>query len=175
MIIEIDMENDANTETSRVHDSISSVLGSTRASTSTLFTTELQSLPTSSLSKANSTTSSFSRITSNTSSISIIASHTVTSPIVRHSIQSPTHSSITTTSKNDSNYMVTSDDNNPNRCKNENLNKRNKRRKKVSYFTLTDSSYCLYLRNRLIEDNISSVVSLSSIWRTAINHFESIK
>ena len=45
----------------------------------------------------------------------------------------------------------------------------------MAYFNLTYSSYCLNLRNRLIEDNKLLIISFSSIRRTAINHFESIK
>ena len=55
-----------------------------------------------------------------------------------------------------------------------NISKRNKRRKKGTYFTLTDSSYCTYLRNRMLDATQSSV-SLSSIRRTAMNHFQTIK
>ena len=125
MIIEIDMENDTTTDTSRVRDSISSVSVSARQSMSTLSTIESQLPPYSSLSRANSAHSSFSRITSNTS-LSRIASPP--------SIQSPAPSSIALTSKYDSNYMVTTDNNNPNRCKIENINKRNKRKEEGGIF-----------------------------------------
>ena len=47
--------------------------------------------------------------------------------------------------------------------------------KKTTFFTLTDSSYHVSLRNRLLDTNKSVVVSLLSIRRTAVNHFESIK
>jgi len=170
MIIEIDIDNDA-TDTSIVPGSISSISGSAQSSASTLSPTE--STPSSSISRMNSTYSSFSRMNSSTSSLTRISPN-VSSPIIATDKQSPSHSSIVTTSKHDLISINTTDKNNPNNNM-VNLNKRNKRRKRVTYYTLTDSSYCLYLRNRIIEDNQSSIISLSSIRRTAMNHFETIK
>lgn len=103
-----------------------------------------------------------------------MASPCVTSPVLITTVLSHALYSIVTTSKSDS-TSVTIYNNNPIPSKNNNTNKKNKRRKKMTYFTLTDSLYCSYLRNRIIEDNKSSTVSLSSIRRTTLNHFESIK
>ena len=169
MIIEIDISNNATTHTSRVNDSISSISGSAIPSASTLPANE--STPTSSISRTNSTLSSFSRVGGSISSLSRSSPH-VSSPIITTG-QSPSLSSIVTTTKHDIQSTIVN--NNPNLNNVENINKRNKRRKRVTYFTLTDSSYSLYLRNRIIDDNKSAVISLSSIRRTAINHFESIK
>ena len=174
MIIEIDIDVGATTDTSRRFDSISSVSGSIIPSATTLSTTEYQSPRVSSFSRTNSTLSPFTRIDSSMSSLSIMPSPRLTSPDITTTVLSPALSSIVTTSKSDS-TSVRIDNNIPLSNKNDNINKKNKKRKKVTYFSLTDSSYCLYLRNRKIEDNKSSIVSLSSIRRTAINHFESIK
>ena len=124
MIIKIDMENNATTDTSRLRDFIS-VSVSAWQTTSTLSAIQSQSPPYSSLSRANSAHSSFSRTTSSTS-LSKIASPP--------SIQSPTSSPIALTSKSDSISMVTTDDNNPNHRKIENINKRNKRKEEGGIF-----------------------------------------
>ena len=55
-----------------------------------------------------------------------------------------------------------------------NIVRQHKRRKKTRYFTLTDSSYNVTLRNKMIDDKKASKISLSSIRRTALNHFEPI-
>ena len=105
VIIEIDMDNDATTDTSRVFDSVSSVSGSALPSASTLSTTESQSPRVSSFSRTNSTLSPFSRIDSSISSVSIMPSPRVASPNITTTVLSPAISSIVTTSKSDSTLL----------------------------------------------------------------------
>ena len=106
------------------------------------------------------------RIDGSISSLSIIPSPHLTSPVLTTTVLSPALSPIVTTSKSDTN-SVTIENNNPVSSKND------KRMKKVTYFSLTDSLYCLYLRNRKISQ--SSIVSLSYIRRAIINQFKSIQ
>lgn len=168
MVIELNIEND-DTRTSPRISSLSSISESALASCSSA----IESIHVSgSLAFGLIDASPLSTLTAAQSPTPITNTPDVASLSQTSSSQSHKNSSAV------ANLSLTTPNNNYHKRRKEsvqvNISKRNKRRKKATYFTLTDSSYCIYPQNRMLDATQSSV-SLSSIRRTAMNHFQTIE